>query len=614
MLPPPDPAAQLVQLADAEAVRVQHHHDRRVRDVDADLDDGRRDQHVELPAGEGLHHRVLVLGGHPAVEHLDPQALQRPVHQLLVHVEHRDGGPPPVRGRLGVVAADARAHHERLPPGGDVLAHPLPGPADPGRLLGQGDHGAADRCAALRQLDQRGDLEVAVDGHRDGARDRGRRHDQHVRNGRPLRPQRVALLDPEPVLLVDDHQPEVGEGDALREQGVGADDDPRRAVGRLGQRGTARRRAERAGQQREPGRDVRSPELAGRGERAEHGAQRAGVLLGQHLGGGEQRGLTAAVDHLQHRAQGDDGLAGAHLALEQAVHRRAAAELARQLASDVLLTPGQGEGQGGVERLEQPATSDLPRRAGQRPGHRAALGQHDLQHEGLVPLEPLPGPRHLAHGGGAVDHLQRLLDVDQAVAGAQLVGQRVGAEVDHVQGQPDAALHGHARHLGRGRVDRHERAGELLGHDAVVVVDQLEVRVAQLHAVVEALRLAREVRPATGLEGLVDPRLVEDRQGHAGALGVADHHIGLPQPLADQAVPDGLHLGEDRGVLPDHEVQERRQRPPLDVAPGVVAQQVADGVQVQVGAQRLGGRAADHGRQLAVQRHHDAYSTPSSRG
>ena len=33
------------------------------------------------------------------------------------------------------------------------------------------------------------------------------------------------LLDAEPVLLVDDDQAEVGEGDLLLEQGVGADDD-----------------------------------------------------------------------------------------------------------------------------------------------------------------------------------------------------------------------------------------------------------------------------------------------------------------------------------------------------------------------------------------------------
>ena len=45
-----DAAAQLVQLRDAEPVGVEDHHRRRVRHVDADLDDRRRDQHVDVAA------------------------------------------------------------------------------------------------------------------------------------------------------------------------------------------------------------------------------------------------------------------------------------------------------------------------------------------------------------------------------------------------------------------------------------------------------------------------------------------------------------------------------------------------------------------------------------
>ena len=43
----PDPAAQLVQLRDAEPVGVEDDHRRRVGHVDADLDDGRGDEHVD---------------------------------------------------------------------------------------------------------------------------------------------------------------------------------------------------------------------------------------------------------------------------------------------------------------------------------------------------------------------------------------------------------------------------------------------------------------------------------------------------------------------------------------------------------------------------------------
>ena len=37
--------------------------------------------------------------------------------------------------------------------------------------------------------------------------------------------------------------------------------------------------------------------------------------------GRQQRGLAAGVDDPQHRAQRDERLAGAHLTLEQSVHR-----------------------------------------------------------------------------------------------------------------------------------------------------------------------------------------------------------------------------------------------------------------------------------------------------
>ena len=52
----PDAAAQLVQLGEAEPVGFLDDHHRRVRDVDADLDHRRRDEHVELARVEPRHH------------------------------------------------------------------------------------------------------------------------------------------------------------------------------------------------------------------------------------------------------------------------------------------------------------------------------------------------------------------------------------------------------------------------------------------------------------------------------------------------------------------------------------------------------------------------------
>jgi len=73
------------------------------------------------------------------------------------------------------------------------------------------------------QLVQHRDVEVRVERHRERARDRRRAHHQLVRLGEPLAAQREPLGDTEPVLLVDDRQPQPGQSDAFLEQRVRAD-------------------------------------------------------------------------------------------------------------------------------------------------------------------------------------------------------------------------------------------------------------------------------------------------------------------------------------------------------------------------------------------------------
>ena len=55
-----DPAAQLVELGEPEPVGALDDHHRRLGHVDADLDDGRADQHVELAVAEPRHLGVAV--------------------------------------------------------------------------------------------------------------------------------------------------------------------------------------------------------------------------------------------------------------------------------------------------------------------------------------------------------------------------------------------------------------------------------------------------------------------------------------------------------------------------------------------------------------------------
>ena len=95
------------------------------------------------------------------------------------------GGPPVLLAVLlvggPVVPVDARCDDVRLPAGADLLGDALPGALQPRGLLVEEDGVGGDRLAASRQLTQRGRLQVAVDGERDGARDGRRGHHEQMR-------------------------------------------------------------------------------------------------------------------------------------------------------------------------------------------------------------------------------------------------------------------------------------------------------------------------------------------------------------------------------------------------------------------------------------------------
>ena len=63
-----DAAAQLVQLAQAEAVGIFDYHKRRVRHVHADLDDRGGNKDVDIPCNEALHNFIFLFGLELAVD------------------------------------------------------------------------------------------------------------------------------------------------------------------------------------------------------------------------------------------------------------------------------------------------------------------------------------------------------------------------------------------------------------------------------------------------------------------------------------------------------------------------------------------------------------------
>ena len=294
----PDAAAKLVELREPEAIGLLDDHDRRVRDVDADLDHGRRDEHVELARLEARHQLSARGRLQPSVHAADTEALQLAGAELIGLLL---GGP---RGR-GRRLLDQRADDVRLPALREMRAEPRVRLGAP--LVGH--PGRHDRLPGRGRLGDLAHRQVAVDGERERARDRRRRHVEDVR--RAALGERGALLDPEAVLLVHHRDCEVAELEALLDQGVRADDDVReRRVGRL----------RRAGHERAGDAELRADAL-----------DREEVLLGERLGRCHQRALTAGLDRAQERVERDDGLAGADVALEQPLHRGRAGEIGIEL-------------------------------------------------------------------------------------------------------------------------------------------------------------------------------------------------------------------------------------------------------------------------------------------
>ena len=94
--------------------------------------------------------------------------------------------------------------------------------------------------------------------------------------------------DPEPLLLVDDDQPEIAEPDVLAEEPVGADDDVDGAIGETRDRRRLRRRRHEPRQQPDLQREGREPLR-----------ERREVLGGEDRGRNEDRHLPAVLGRLE---------------------------------------------------------------------------------------------------------------------------------------------------------------------------------------------------------------------------------------------------------------------------------------------------------------------------
>ena len=277
---------------------------------------------------------------------------------------------------------------------------------------------------------------------------------------RPAGDERRTLLDAEAVLLVDDGDREVAQLEALLDKCVGADDDV----------GSERRLPlALAGRARE--------ERAADAELEAEVGDREEVLLGERLGRCHERSLASGLDRTQERVQGDHGLAGADVALQEPLHRQGALEVAVDLADRLLLVGRERERQ----RLPV-AVDELARFAKARRersfAFRDAARDPDLQDEQLLERQPLPPGLGLVEVPRPVHGGERVTFQRQSLALAQLGRQRIRDVHGERKGGVHDASHGRGGDLFRGRVDGSEVGGGACFSD--VVRARLEAPAAQL--------------------------------------------------------------------------------------------------------------------------------------
>src|SRR5713101_353037 len=319
-----DASAKLVELGQAEALGVLDDHDGGVGNVDADFDDSGGDEDLGFVFAEALHNFFFFVAGEAAVQEAELELGKNFAREAFVFV---DGG-----FQLELRFLDDGIDDVGLMASGNFAAERFP---NAGEML-LGSHARDDGGAAGRELVEDGNVEVAIESEREGARDGRGGEDEDVGGG--FVHQALALEDAEAVLLVNGDETEAGEGDVVFDEGVGADDELRFAGADALEDGGFLGSFQAANEELNA--------IAGFGKSA---AGRKQMLHGKNFGGGHESGLGAVFDGDDGGLQGDDGLAAADVALKKTIHGRRLFEVGGDFGEDAFLRRGRLEGEDALE-------------------------------------------------------------------------------------------------------------------------------------------------------------------------------------------------------------------------------------------------------------------------
>jgi hypothetical protein len=285
-----------------------------------------------------------------------------------------------------------------------------------------------------------------------------------------------------------------------------------------------------------------------------------------------------------------DRLARADLSLQQPMHRMGAAQLLLQGRAHISLRTGQLERQLVVEPGLEPVATNGPGHGGQRRREMAPLSEDGLQHERLVEPQPGPGRPPLLGAVRLVHRSQRLRVPHQAMLSAYVVRQWISRRIEYVEDSADGVHQRLRGDLCRGWVDGppalHVVGLELLQVRAAP--EDVDVGMRELAAIAEHLHLAAEERDRPRLELALAPGLSEEREQQP-VTSVGDHHlraVGAPigPPVAVLVLSDRLGSGQHGRVLADPDAAEVGQLAAVVEPPGIVGEEVLDGLEVECAA------------------------------
>ena len=384
----------------------------------------------------------------------------------------------------------------------------------------------------------------------------------------------------EAVLLVDHRKAEIGEGDIVLEQRMGADHDMDEAARQRVQHHLARTAFLAAGQQR----DLQAGRL---GERLD----RLVMLAGEDFGRCHQRGLGAGLDRLGHGEQCHHRLARADIALQQAQHAAGRAHIAADLRQRLALRSGEREGQGGGDPVADPAVA-FERAAIGAPEAAAQQGERKLAGEQLVESET-PARQAMALDvavvGRPVQGSQGIVEARPALRGEQAVIQPFRQARQRVERPPDGLVEEFLGEPLGERIDRFE-AGQLvalvLRHDIIGVG----------HLQLGAIALDPSGQQAHGADRELTLEIgalrVEEDQLDIPGVVLADDAIGRPA-VASRGGVMLLHPDQEGRELPGHGLGNRGLGAPVGQARGQMKQQVDD---ARCAATRQIEQLAEHSR------------------